>query len=236
VFVHGLLGRPEQFDDMVALVAAHGYASKAILLPGHGGSGWEFAKHGYKCWQSHLDRELARLRGQYGRTFLVTHSMGGLLALNASLVGENHVSGVFMLAAPMRLNYGPRSLYQHLKLLVMPKSNPIKQTYIASVGVTSTPMAAYPLWLRPVLELIKLMRLTKGNLPQVSVPVTLVHSVNDENVALTSADLLWNHLSNAPKKRLTLEHSWHAYYPPTERAIILKELLDALTSSPSTED
>lgn len=68
----------------------------------------------------------------------------------------------------------------------------------------------YPLWLRQLLALMRLMRHTKRLLPEVTVPIYAVHSERDETVSIRSHAYLSKF---AKDNRLLLKDSWHAYYP-----------------------
>jgi esterase/lipase len=83
VFIHGFLGRPQQFDRLAAFVADQGYRTETVLLHGHGGGGLAFAKSTAWAWEIGFARELEKLDCPEG-LILVGHSIGGLLSLCAS--------------------------------------------------------------------------------------------------------------------------------------------------------
>jgi carboxylesterase len=224
VFVHGLMGSPGQFRDLLEDAHALGCSAYAPILPGHGGTSRDFARYGLAAWEEHLQKELAKYAGAYRNIILAGHSMGGLLALNASLDPQNRVRGVFLLAAPLKLRLGPRSLYLKLRLVAFPRGHHIKTAYWQAKSLSN--LALSPGWLKPFWGFRQLMKKTLRNLPQVYEPVLAIHSRYDETVSFRSAELLYGGLQNSARKRITLEKSWHAYYPPEEWQAVRTALLE----------
>ena len=224
MFVHGFMGSPSQFSDLLEDVYKRGCSACAVLLPGHGGTGQDFVRCGLADWEDHLQEELDKYTPAYPKIILAGHSMGGLLALNASLHKRNNISGVFLLSSPLKINFSPFSLLRRLVRLTYPVNNHIKATYRQAMSLSN--IALSPRWAKPMYGFFRLMRKTKLNLPRVFVPVLAIHSRQDETVAFKSADKIYNGLRNNIKKRLTLEKSWHAYYTPEEWAMVRAVLLE----------
>ena len=214
VFIHGFMGSPGQFEDLLEDAYRRGSSVCAVLLPGHGGVNEDFARYGLADWEGHLQSELDKYTGAYRKIILVGHSMGGLLALEASLNPHNCVCGLFLIAPPLKLNMGPRSAVLKLRLFTYPPSNQIKKAYMQAKSISN--LAVSPGWIKPYRGLRRLMKRTARNLPQVLTPVLAIHSRYDEMVSFKSADMFYNGLCNSFRSRLTLEKSWHAYYPPEE--------------------
>lgn len=226
IFVHGFLGSPNQFCDLSQAVFDKGYSSVSLLLPGHGKTGKEFAKCMLCDWENYLQQEISSYCTKYDRVFVVGHSMGGLLALNASLVKENKICGVFLISSPMKINYiSLRSFSSRFKLIFCSKNSAVKQSYKRSFGITKTPFYIYPLWLKQVGELKKLIKKTEANLFEIRTPVVIVNSKADEIVSFKSLDIFYEGLKNTAREKLVLQKSMHAHYVPEERTLILEKLL-----------
>jgi carboxylesterase len=218
IFVHGFMGGPNQFSDLMEVAYERGYSGGAILLPGHGGTGPDFGRYSRVEWENHLQDELSKHVGSYQSIFLVGHSMGGLLALNASLQAQNRICGIFLLATPLKLSFGPHNLLRKASLLFLPRGHHIKEAYWQAKGFSGWRVS--PRWLIPIRGFNQLMRKTSASLARINVPVLAIHSRYDETVSFKSADMLYKGLSNTVRKRLTLERSWHSYYPPDERELV----------------
>ncbi|MCL1905782.1 MAG: alpha/beta fold hydrolase [Clostridiales bacterium] len=224
VFIHGFMGGPGQFGDLLEAAYEYGCSVQSILLPGHGGTSRDFGRYGLADWENHLQNELDKHRTFYRNIFLAGHSMGGLLALNASMQKQNRVRGVILLSTPLKLDLRPRSLLRKASLLTFPNGHAIKKAYWQAKGFSG--FAVSPRWLKPVRGFDRLLRKTVLSLKYVSVPVLAVHSRYDETVSFKSADILYNGLSNTARKQLVLHKSWHSYYPPEERELVRAALLE----------
>ena len=225
IFIHGFMGSPNQFANLADAVYDMGCASKSVLLPGHGGDIKAFARFGARDWQQHLQDEIDTMKG-YRNIFLVGHSMGGLLALNASLMRENHIAGVVLLQTPLKVYLlNPRTLWLKLRLLRFPKQHVIKSAYIKSKSIPIPRLFFYPLFIKPVTEFYKLMRQTKKRLSEVFVPVCMFYSRADETTSYKSADLFYQGLCNTQRSLFSLDNSWHAYYDDDEGRFIQDKIL-----------
>lgn len=226
IFIHGFMGSPDPFSDLMDAVYDRGISVASVLLPGHGGSVKKFVTHGMKDWEKYLENEIDGCSKRYEKIYLVGHSMGGLLALNASLKKTNNIAGVFMISTPLKISlFRFKSLEPRWRLIRYPKDHAIKAAYLKSNSISNSGILTYSLFLKPVFEFYKLVRKTKRNLSEIIVPVYMIHSRNDELVSFKSAEMFKKGLVGAPWKALTLRKSWHAYFPEDERAKILEKLL-----------
>ena len=226
VFSHGFIGSPKQFEDLTAFAYQHNCAVLSPLLPGHGGSAAEFSKFGLEDWENHLEAEIRRVSSAYQNLILVGHSIGGLLALNASLNKELDIKAVLLLSSPLKLKYSLDQLLVGMQLALFPKrSDALLTAYRNFNSIAGTSLFRYLSWRRQALDVYRLMAKTKSNLPAVAVPTVMIHSKKDETVSLKSADIFQRGLANTERKSVILEESRHAFYVPKERNVICGELL-----------
>jgi len=220
------MGGPNQFTDLEEAVYEAGCTCTSVLLPGHGAGIREFVKFGVGDWQRHLQDEIDKIKRDHKQIVLVGHSMGGLLALGASLNKENHIAAVVLLSTPLKIYLlNLRSLWFKLRLLRFPKDNEVRAAYIKSNSITLSKLFFYPSLIKPVIQLYKLIRRTKKHLSDVFVPVYMFHSKNDETTAYQSAALLYEGLCNTQRTAFALDKSWHAFYSADERKLIQDQLI-----------
>jgi len=226
------MGSPRQFDGFVDVVCTQGCSVAALLLPGHGGTAEDFASGTYEHWQRHVDDEVERYSHNNANIWLVGHSMGGLLAINAAVKYSRYVRGIFLIACPFKIT--TFSLYAakvRFKQIFSQKNDPIKAAYRDS-GSVSPSISLIWRTAKPALELRKLMRVARGNLPELRLPVTAVYSSADELTSIKSLDILRSELREAPFEQVVLTDSLHAYYPQHEWSVIES----TLTRAVSTDD
>ena len=226
MFIHGFMGSPDQFADLADAVYEIGCTYTSVLLPGHGGGVDEFVKFGVGDWKRHIQSEIDKVKQDHKKIVLVGHSMGGLLALNASLAEENKIAAVVLLSTPLQVRLlHPRSLWLKLRLLLFPREHEIKSAYIKSNSLRASRFFVYPFAIKPVIQFYKLVRQTKKRLPEVFVPVYMFHSRQDETTSYQSAALLYEGLCNTKRTGFSLDKSWHAFYCGEERKMIKDQLL-----------
>ena len=226
VFIHGFMGSPEQFHDLMQIAKRNRFSCISILLPGHGASWKEFVSHGFESWTTHVKTTIEYYGHNYKYIYLVGHSMGGLLALNASLqiTIADKIHSVFLIAPPMKTNiFNLKSVYTKIKFLLYPKNHEIKSAYQNANSICGGPMFARLQFIKPIFQFYRLMHHTRNELNEVLVPATLIFSKNDETVSLKSINIFKAGLVNSPHTILVLTHSQHAYYAPEEWGIILRE-------------
>ncbi|MCL2426262.1 MAG: alpha/beta fold hydrolase [Oscillospiraceae bacterium] len=225
IFIHGFMGSPIQFENLIETVHNADCSYCSILLPGHGSHMNEFAKSNMHKWEQHVQSEIDKIKNNYDEIYLFGHSMGGLLALNASLNKNNKIAGVFILQTPLKINTTNfKFLVPKLKLLFYPKNNVIKAVYTKSKGVDMSNIFLYPLMLKPTFSFYRLLNKTKKNLKDVFVPVYMIYSTKDETTSYKSLDLMCKSLYNTEKDSSTIYNSWHAYFPDDDWNIIAEKL------------
>lgn len=235
VFIHGFLGSPNQFSDWSEEVFALGYSVASLLLPGHGPNAERLFRINESDWTKHVENEIKTYRGKYQQIFLVGHSIGGLIALKIAASDSLPLTGICVIAAPIKMNYiAPFSILSRIRLVLSRNDSPIKKTYAASISVPGLSIISVPTILHSFFEIKKLIR-TLGDLAHITLPVLLIYSRKDETVSFKSMSMLESRLLNASTSVLSLPSSLHAYYLPDERAIIAKTLCKFIVENSSSE-
>ena len=236
VFIHGFMGSPRQFERTAHSVHAQGFSAASLLLPGHGYSVKEFSQSTSEKWQNSVNAEIERFSLKYNKIFLVGHSMGCLLAINAADKYCGKISGLYLIACPFRLKgLSVQSLKVRLKQIFYSKTHPMKATYFNG---SSVPLSLSLLWrsAKPAAELRKLMIISKANLHNIRVPVTAVYSSSDEVVSADSLEIFKTALDRTLLTTIDLSDSYHAYYPEHEQSVIESTLISAVALCQARQD
>ena len=103
LMVHGIVGTPRHFDGILAAIPED-WCVYNILLDGHGGGVTDFSRTSMEIWRKQVRSILNALCVRYKRIFIVAHSMGTLLAMEAALEHKNKIAGMLFLALKLGLN------------------------------------------------------------------------------------------------------------------------------------
>ena len=218
VFIHGFMGSPSQGSDLMDLAYEKGISAVSLLLPGHGKTGFDFARTTLRSWEEYLDKQLLRFTS-YKQVYLIGHSIGGLLAVNASLKFD--VSGLVLISSPLKLNIlQASSISKRIKLLFNRVDPEIRQAYRESHSIDKSYILSMPFWLRVLYQPFKLMKKTEQNLPMIRVPTLVIHSESDETASFKSSAMFDKLLLESDHEIICLKESWHTYFTKAEKEII----------------
>ncbi len=218
LFVHGFLESPCQFEDFIE-ISKEKHTVFNVLLHGHGGSAKNFKSSNIKSWVESVDVFLEELRAMGKKVFIVTHSMGGLIALQLQEKYADIIVGMFLISVPLRIWCRFSGVFNGAKIVFSKKKNDPKLTAGRNVhSVEVSNIFQYVYYVPKLFELLKFSRISRRNVEKVSVPTTLVSSKFDEYVSIRSNKFFLS-MNNVDK--LYLNKSAHFYFQETDRQIML---------------
>lgn len=227
LFIHGIVGTPCHFDDLISLlpdtVSVHN-----LLLAGHGGSARDFACASMKTWEQQVESAIAALAETHPHIYLVAHSMGALLSIEAAL-HHKEVEKLFLLAVPLRIALTPAMAGNSWKVYggnIAPNDHAaLAAQRCCGVAQTKNPLP-YLGWIPRFLELFSKIRAVRKLLPKLTTPSLAAQSMKDELVSPRAMDEL---RQNPHITLLPLPHSGHYYYPPADKEALHEAFTAFLT-------
>jgi carboxylesterase len=182
----------------------------------------------YTDWTASVEDGYQHLRCLSDRIVLVGVSMGGVLSLLMSTRLE--VIGVVAMSTPYKLQDDPR--LRHIDLIAktipfMPKGNGApgdgwfdKEAWKEHISYPQNPV-------RSIGQLNRLLGEMRSALPQLRVPVLLIHSKDDDYVLPGNMELIFADLSNASDKaKLYVTGSGHVITRDAARQQVFQYALD----------
>lgn len=231
LFIHGIVEGPDQFLPWMDLALSQGMDAASLLLPGHGGTGREFAHSSGQEWLEHVRTEVARYKERYDSLILVGHSMGGLLSLLVAHESPDKIRGVVCMETPLAVWVKARAVRNCLKVGFYHRVPPSDSAYAlmraCSVAPFSFPLA-YLTWIPRIVDLFVLIHRTRAMLPSLAVPVLAFHADEDELVGAASAHRFMQGVKPEWLRIIHLPHSTHFVYGLGEEEVVRKELADFL--------
>ncbi len=204
-----------------------GYTCLGVRLAGHATNPEDMIRSNWTDWTASVEDAFATLLGITDNIYLMGLSMGGVLSLFIST--RLKVKGVIAMSTPFKLRDDPRLKYIELIskfISYMPKSTEPpgtgwfdKSAWQEHVSYPQNPV-------RSIGELNKLLIEMRAALPQVHVPVLLIHSRDDHYVLPENMELIDSALVNASDKtKLTIMGSGHVVTRDAARQQVFESAL-----------
>ena len=220
LFVHGIVGTPRHFDGLLALLPS-AVSVHNLLLAGHGAAARDFGRASMKQWEAQVEQAVAALAEGHENIYIVAHSMGGLLAIEAAVKHEK-VRKLFLMAVPLRIRLKVAMVRNSWKVFCGSTGADDQAAQAAQaccgVGQTRNPLH-YLGWIPRFLELFGKIRAVRALLPRLTTPCCAVQSARDELVSCRAAEELER---NPHITVVELSNSGHYYYPPADLALLQK--------------
>lgn len=202
---HGFTGSPQSLRPWARHLADQGFSVSLPLLPGHGSRWEELQVTGWQDWYATVDRELRLLRESCEQVFVCGLSMGGALALRLAARHGDAVSGVVVVNPACtfpRLSGYALPLLRHLVRSTRGLTDDIAKEGTHELGYDRVPLhAAY--------ALRDLFRVVRGDLPQVTQPLLVLHSRTDHVVPPSDSAVVLSRVSSTDVTETVLERSYH---------------------------
>jgi carboxylesterase len=172
-------------------------------------------------WPAKVEFELSELRKSCDTIFLVGLSMGGGTVLNVTASHNDSISGVVLVNPMIHVKGVPVELAFFLSRLQKMRTSVGDD--IKRPGVTEWGYDALPT--RGVYQLLKMLRITRRNLKDITVPVQLFHSVEDHTLPVTNTEIILSEIGSTNKSRIELVNSYHVATMDYDQELIFENSL-----------
>ena len=203
IFVHGFTGSPASMRPWAAFFEERGYTVSVPRLPGHATKWQDLNKVKWQEWPARVQVEVDKLQQSCRKLFVFGLSMGGGTTLN---IAENNELDGICLVNPMAHIAG--------YLIKVAPALAIFQPGRASVGddikkpeVTEWGYDVLPT--KGVVQLNKMLKVTRANLSKVKCPTLLFHSVDDHVLPISNSNIIMSEIDSISGQRVELTNSYH---------------------------
>lgn len=201
LLIHGFTGAPKEMRWMGEYLAEKGFSVLGVRLAGHATRPEDMIRANWTDWAASVEDGYHLLRGAADRIYLIGLSMGGVLSLLMST--RLNVKGVVAISTPYRLKEDWRLNFTEWLSKIqpyLPKTNLPpgtgwfdKEAWRDHVSYPQNPV-------RSIGELNKLILEMRAALPQIRVPVLLIHSKDDAYVLPENLERIYAELVNVSAK------------------------------------
>ncbi len=238
LLIHGFTGTPKEMRWMGEFLHQQGYTCLGVRLAGHATDPEDMIRSNWTDWTASVEDAYHLLRGLTDNIFLVGLSMGGILSLLMST--RLDVKGVVAMSTPYKLPDDPRLRrvdWIARMIPYMPKSDEEpgsswfdKEAWKDHVSYPMNPV-------RSIGQLNHLLAEMRAALPQLHVPVLLMHSLDDHYVLPENMDLIYADLVNASDKTmLHVTGSGHVVSRDAARQQVFEDALKFLQRIEMTKE
>lgn len=228
LFVHGILGTPNHFSELLPLVP-ESVSVYNILLDGHGGSVSDFSKTSMKKWENQIEEVVNELSLTHDMIYVAAHSLGTLLTIEQAIKNKK-ITKMFLLASPIKLFIKPVLFVNVLKVYIGKIKPNDKKALAAKKAYSITDdknILKYIGWLPRFFELFEKIRYIRMLISNLEAKCYVYQSKNDEMVSLKAIKLL---KQNKNISCTLLEKSAHYYYHEDDIEFLKREFNKFLMS------
>ncbi|NCC67577.1 MAG: alpha/beta fold hydrolase [Clostridia bacterium] len=224
IFVHGFMGCHRQFEALADFLDDGETEMVFHVLPGHESTLAEFKKTNAKIWQDSVNELVGSMAKQYDRILLVGHSMGGLLAVRASIARPEKVCGVVCIGFPIKINVGKDWLDLNTAASKphIDGEDPRVTAARTMAGVTITSTGQYLSTLPQNIQFLKTTRLARRDLHMLKAPLTVINFEKDEIVAKSVPEFVKRQKSDT--QIIMLPDSYHFLFTEAELVTMADEI------------
>ena len=238
---HGMTGSPFELKKYGQFLFTKGYDVYADCLPGHGDKVEEIYTVKYQDWLDFAYERFEYLNSKYDEVFVSGLCLGAVLALGVAEKYGEKVSGIVSLSTTLFLDGWRLPWFSFLMPIALstmirfyynyPECEPhgiknLKTRKIvkkllekSDVGMNYFPMSA-------IYELLKLSKVIRKKLKEISVPILLIHSKEDDLTSPKGAYLVYNKISSEDKNLIILEDSYHMVLYDNEKEFVYNKCLE----------
>ena len=205
ILVHGFTGSPAAMRPWAEFLNARGYTVRVPLLPGHGTHPNDLNKTKWQQWPACVEEVLNELSEKCDTIFICGLSMGGGTTLHIAEKHGERLTGIILVNPMIHVPLVPFPLAWVLsRLQKMRKSvgDDIKRPGITEWGYDALPAFG-------VVELLKMLKITREKLGTITLPVQLFHSVDDHTLPVSNTEIVMKGISSTNKNRIELTNSYH---------------------------
>ncbi len=202
---HGFTGSPISLRPWAQNLIDAGYTVRLPLLPGHGTSWQDANLTTFDDWFAAVQVQLAELLGHCRSVVVAGLSMGGTLTLRLAQTHPEAIAGIVLVNPAVLTLRRAAGLLPVLKYLVPGLkgiAEDIKKPGVRELGYPKTPLKAFD-------SLRRAWVIVRRDLPKVTMPVLLLHSVVDHVVEPINSDVIRAGISSKDVTEVALENSFH---------------------------
>ncbi|WP_020671722.1 alpha/beta hydrolase [Amycolatopsis nigrescens] len=223
---HGFTGSPQSMRPWGEHLADAGFTVRGPRLPGHGTTWQEMNRTTWQDWYGCVRTELLALAETCTSVFVFGQSMGGTLTLRLAQEFGDRIAGLVL------VNPSVTTLRWDARLLpVLARTLPSVKGLAGDIAKPGATELAYPrVPVRAAASLSRLWRLVRADLPKVTQPLLLLHSVVDHVVEPVNSRIILDGVRSTDRTEVLLENSFHVATLDNDAPLIFQRSVEFVHS------
>lgn len=232
LLVHGLTGTPAEMKHYGKVIARKGFAVVCPVLAGHCATMQALNRTTWRDWVDGIEKVFVAMSQQYRRVFIAGLSMGALIALMIAARRPQVVAGVILLSVTFVYDGWNIPAFKQKYLLPLVLYTPLRyfvqweetapygikcertRAMVAAVlenkdAKTSEKIGYFKTPATVIFQSVKLIQATRKCLPQVTTPLLIVHSTEDDMASLNNAYLVEKSVSSHQVETFYIGDTYH---------------------------
>lgn len=203
LLLHGFTGNPASMRLVGEWLAQRGHAVAAPRYPGHGTRWEDLGRTTWRDWAGEAERALDDLAARCEGVVVLGQSMGGAMALHLGARHPDRIRGVVCV--------NPYILDRRIAAAIV--AWPVIRAVRGIGGDIKKPgrdeLSYKRIPMRAVAELARFLRLVRGQLPDMRLPMLLFNSPEDHVVPKGTAEFILERVGSADREMIALPNSYH---------------------------
>lgn len=230
LLLHGWTAVPYEFRRLGIYLNEAGYTVYAPMLSGHGTTYTDLEKVKYEKWIDDSQKAYFKLKKKHREVFVGGTSMGSTLAMQLAKENED-IRGLVLLATPYRIKFERIGKIWMLFISLFKKYQ--RKFYLPTFEARKTIIReisyqTYPI--KSVLELGKLVKLSRRNLEKIKQPCLIMQSSSDYVIAQGSLRKIYKKIGSKNKKKKYIKKSYHTFISDIKNEHVFEEILKFIKS------
>lgn len=205
LLIHGFTGSPASMRPWAKYLHGLGYSVRVPLLPGHGTKPENLNNIQWQEWPEKVEYELNELLKTCEKVFIAGLSMGGGTSLYVASHRSHDLAGIILVNPMIHVAFvGPEVAYFLSRFQKLRKSvgDDIKMKGVTEWGYDALPT-------RGIVQLLRMLKITRRKLSEVTAPLQLFHSVDDHTLPVSNTEIIMAKIGSTEKQRIELTNSFH---------------------------
>ena len=218
LLVHGFTSTPHNMLALGQYLAKRGIRVSCPRLPGHGTTWEDLNKARAEEWIAEVDKAFVALAAASKEVFVVALSFGAALSIELAARHGGEIKGLVTIAGFIQTKDPRRFIAPLIKSVV--KALPNIANDIADPDQKEIAYDKLPT--RGAHQMLKVLKRARAVLPQIDIPILIMHSHNDHTVLPFNADVIHDNVASEDKELVWLDRSYHVLLMDYDRDNVIE--------------